>query len=35
LVVVDNKFDRAAEQRALGVDVVAPDVERGVDDLLG
>ena len=33
LVVVDDELDRAAEQPALGVDVVAPDVERGVDHL--
>ena len=33
LVVVDDELDRAAEQPALGVDVVAPDLERGVDHL--
>ena len=33
LVVVDDELDRPAEQPALGVDVVAPDFERGVDHL--
>ena len=33
LVVIDDELDRAAEQPALGVDVVAPDLKRGVDHL--